>query len=70
MHAGWFIASRKLCWSDDGTNLHTLIKIVLQRLSDLVLPVHIEASKALHFLIGVEVAAATFLPVLPHILHK
>jgi len=57
-------------WSDDGTNLRTLIQLVLQRLSDPALPVQIEASKALRFLIEVDGAEVTLLPVLPHILHE
>eukprot|EP00566_Odontella_aurita_P002311 CAMPEP_0113571984 /NCGR_PEP_ID=MMETSP0015_2-20120614/25852_1 /TAXON_ID=2838 /ORGANISM="Odontella" /LENGTH=1096 /DNA_ID=CAMNT_0000474985 /DNA_START=725 /DNA_END=4015 /DNA_ORIENTATION=+ /assembly_acc=CAM_ASM_000160 len=57
-------------WSDDGTNLRTLIQLVLQRLSDPALPVQIEASKALRFLIEVEGAETTLLPVLPHVLHE
>jgi len=55
-------------WSDDGTNLRSLIQLVLQRLSDPALPVQIEASKALRFLIEVEGAEITVLPVLPQIL--
>lgn len=55
-------------WSDDGTHLRTLIQLVLQRLSDPALPVQIEASKALRFLIEVEGADVTLLPVLPQIL--
>jgi len=57
-------------WSDDGTNLRTLIQLVLQRLSDPALPVQIEASKALRFLIEADGAEATLLPVLPHVLHE
>ena len=59
----------ELPWSDDGTHLRNLIQLVLQRLSDPALPVQIEASKALRFLIEVEGADATLLPVLPHILN-
>jgi hypothetical protein len=33
-------------WSDDGTNLRSLLLMVLQRLSDPAMPVQIEASKA------------------------
>lgn len=55
-------------WSDDGTNLKTLIQFVLQRLSDPALPVQIEASKALRFLIEIDGAEETLLPVLPQIL--
>ena len=55
-------------WSDDGTNLRSLIQLVLQRLSDPALPVQIEASKALRFLIEVEGAETTLLPVLPQLL--
>jgi len=55
-------------WSDDGTNLRSLIQLVLQRLSDPALPVQIEASKALRFLIEVDGAETTLLPVLPQLL--
>mmetsp|Transcript_108 Transcript_108/g.167 ORF Transcript_108/g.167 Transcript_108/m.167 type:complete len:1061 (-) Transcript_108:259-3441(-) len=55
-------------WSDDGSNLRNLIQLVLQRLSDPALPVQIEASKALRFLIEAEGAEQTLLPVLPQIL--
>mmetsp|Transcript_2586 Transcript_2586/g.5551 ORF Transcript_2586/g.5551 Transcript_2586/m.5551 type:complete len:1070 (-) Transcript_2586:974-4183(-) len=58
----------ELPWSDDGTHLKDLIQLVLQRLSDPALPVQIEASKALRFLIEVEGADVTLLPVLPQIL--
>jgi len=57
-------------WSDDGTHLRNLIQLVLQRLSDPDLPVQIEASKALRFLIEVEGADVTLLPVLPQILNE
>lgn len=57
-------------WSDDGTHLRNLIQLVLQRLSDPALPVQIEASKALRFLIEVEGADVTLLPVLPQILNE
>jgi hypothetical protein len=57
-------------WSDDGANLRTLIELVLQRLSDTALPVQIEASKALRFLIEVDGADVTLLPVLPQILNE
>ena len=57
-------------WSDDGTHLRNLIQLVLQRLSDPALPVQIEASKALRFLIEVEGADITLLPVLPQILNE
>jgi len=55
-------------WSDDGTNLRTLLQFMLQRLSDPALPVQIEASKALRFLIEAEGADETLLPVLPQLL--
>lgn len=55
-------------WNDDGTHLRTLIQLVLQRLSDPVLPVQIEASKALRFLIEADGAEDTLLPVLPQLL--
>jgi len=57
-------------WSDDGTHLRELIGMVLQRLSDPALPVQIEASKALRFLIEVDGAEITLLPVLPQILSE
>lgn len=57
-------------WTDDGTHLRNLIQLVLQRLSDPALPVQIEASKALRFLIEVEGADVTLLPVLPQILNE
>ena len=59
-----------ITWTDDGTNLRNLIQMVLQRLSDPALPVQIEASKALRFLIEVEGADVTLLPVLPQILNE
>lgn len=55
-------------WSDDGNNLRTLLQMVLQRLSDPALPVQIEASKALRFLIETDGAEQTILPVLPQLL--
>lgn len=57
-------------WSDDGTNLKNLIQLVLGRLSDPALPVQIEASKALRYLIEVEGADVALLPVLPQILNE
>ena len=59
-----------LQWSDDGTHLQGLIQMVLQRLSDPALPVQIEASKALRYLIEVDGAEITLLPVLPQILSE
>lgn len=55
-------------WSDDGTNLRTLLEFMMQRLSDPALPVQIEASKALRFLIEADGADETLLPVLPQLL--
>lgn len=55
-------------WSDDGAHLRNLLQMVLQRLSDPALPVQIEASKALRFLIEVDGAEETLLPVLPQLL--
>ena len=55
-------------WSDDGTNLRTLLQLTLQRLSDPALPVQIEASKSLRFLIEADGAEDTLLPVLPQLL--
>jgi importin-7 len=57
-------------WSDDGSNLRNLLQMVLQRLNDPALPVQIEASKALRWLIKVDGAESTLLPVLPQILHE
>lgn len=57
-------------WSDDGTYLRTLLEKVLNRLSDPALPVQIEASKALRFLIEAEGAEDTLLPVLPQLLNE
>ena len=57
-------------FSDDGTHLRTLLQMVLQRLSDPALPVQIEASKALRFLIEADGAEETLLPVLPQLLHE
>ncbi len=54
-------------WSNPA-NLQTLIQMVLQRLSDPALPVQIEASKALRFLIELDGAETTLAPVLPQIL--
>ena len=56
-----------LPWSNEA-NLQTLIHMVLQRLSDPALPVQIEASKALRFLIELNGAENTLGPVLPQIL--
>jgi hypothetical protein len=55
-------------WSDDGSHLRSLVMMVLQRLSDPALPVQIEASKALRFLIENDGAEETVLPVLPQLL--
>ncbi|KAG7344305.1 Importin-beta N-terminal domain containing protein [Nitzschia inconspicua] len=55
-------------FTDDGTNLRTLLQLTLQRLSDPALPVQIEASKALRFLIEADGAEQTLLPVLPQLL--
>mmetsp|Transcript_3164 Transcript_3164/g.3583 ORF Transcript_3164/g.3583 Transcript_3164/m.3583 type:complete len:1068 (+) Transcript_3164:211-3414(+) len=55
-------------WSDDGSNLRTLLQFMMQRLSDPALPVQIEASKALRFLIEADGADQTLLPVLPQLL--
>ncbi len=60
----------EISWSDNGANLRMLIELVLQRLSDPALPVQIEASKALRFLIEVDGADVTLLPVLPQILNE
>jgi hypothetical protein len=55
-------------WSDDGTNIRSLIEFVLRALSDPALPVQIEASKALRFLIDADGAHETLIPVLPKVL--
>jgi hypothetical protein len=55
-------------WTDDGTHLRNCIHSILNKLSDPELPVQIEASKALRFLIEVEGAEQTLLPVLPQLL--
>lgn len=69
--ACWMVQKfSEIPWSDDGDNLRTLIQLVLQRLSDPALPVQIEASKALRFLIEVDGADVTLLPVLPQILNE
>ena len=57
-------------WTDDGTQLRTLIELVLRALSDPALPVQIEASKALRFLIDTEGAQETLIPVLPKVLEE
>ena len=57
-------------WSDDGTHLRSLLEMVLNRLNDPALPVQIEASKALRFLIESDGAESTLLPVLPQILNE
>lgn len=57
-------------WSDNGTNLNTLIHFVLKSLSDPALPVQIEASKALRFIIESDDAQQTLLPMLPKILEE
>jgi hypothetical protein len=57
-------------WTDDGTNLRTLIELVLRALSDPALPVQIEASKALRFLIDADGAQETLIPVLPKVLEE
>jgi hypothetical protein len=59
-----------ITWTDDGTNLKTLIEMVLRALSDPALPVQIEASKALRFLIDADIAHQTLIPVLPKVLEE
>lgn len=69
--ACWMVQQFHTCqWSDDGTNRRNLTQLVLQRLSDPALPVQIEASKALRFLIEADGAGTdeTLLPVLPQLL--
>jgi hypothetical protein len=55
-------------WTDDGSNLRNLLQLNLQRLSDPALPVQIEASKSLRYLIEADGADKTLLPVLPQLL--
>jgi hypothetical protein len=55
-------------FTDDGTHLRKLIELVLNRLKDPALPVQIEASKALRYLVEMDGAESTLLPVLPQIL--
>lgn len=55
-------------WTDDGTHLRNLLEMVLNRLSDPALPVQIEASKALRYLVEADGAEQTLLPVLPQLL--
>jgi hypothetical protein len=57
-------------WTDDGTHLKTLLEMVLRALTDPALPVQIEASKALRFLIDADVAHQTLIPVLPKVLEE
>jgi hypothetical protein len=57
-------------WSDDGTHLRNLLEMVLNRLGDPALPVQIEASKALRFLVEADGAESTLLPVLPKLLDE
>lgn len=69
--ACWMIQQfHKVQFKDDGTNLRTLIEMVLNRLSDPALPVQIEASKALRFLLEAEGTETTLLPVLPQLLRE
>ncbi|GKY91239.1 hypothetical protein MPSEU_000096500 [Mayamaea pseudoterrestris] len=56
-------------WSDEA-HLRNLLEMVLNRLNDPALPVQIEASKALRFLIDAEGAEKTLLPVLPQMLNE
>lgn len=56
-------------WSEEA-HLRNLLEMVLNRLSDPALPVQIEASKALRFLIDADGAESTLLPVLPQMLNE
>lgn len=56
-------------WSNQ-THLRNVLEMVLNRLSDPALPVQIEASKALRFLIEADGAESTLLPVLPQMLNE
>ena len=69
--ACWMVQQFHTCeFSDDGTNRRNLTQLVLQRLGDPALPVQIEASKALRFLIEANGPGTdeTLLPVLPQLL--
>jgi len=69
--ACWMVQQfSRVKWTDDGTNLRKLLEMVLNRLSDPALPVQIEASKALRFLIEADGAESTLLPVLPQMLNE
>lgn len=69
--ACWMVqAFSSVKWTDDGTHLRNLLEMVLNRLSDPALPVQIEASKALRFLIESDGAEDTLLPVLPQLLNE
>jgi len=57
-------------FTDDGSNLRKLLEMVLNRLSDPALPVQIEASKALRYLIEVDGAETVLIPVLPQMLNE
>jgi hypothetical protein len=57
-------------FTGDGTHLRTLLQMVLNRLNDPALPVQIEASKALRFLIQADGVESTLLPVLPQMLSE
>lgn len=69
--ACWMVqAFSGLKFSDDGSHLRNFLEMVLNRLSDPALPVQIEASKALRFLIEADGAEDTLLPVLPQLLNE
>jgi len=68
--ACWMVQQFHFMKLSDGGNLNTLIQSVLQALSDPALPVQIEASKALRYLIKVDGAHETLIPVLPQILEQ
>lgn len=69
--ACWMVrAFSDVKFSDDGSHLRNLLEMVLHRLSDPALPVQIEASKALRFLIEADGAEDTLLPVLPQLLNE
>ena len=67
--ACWMVQQfSKVKWSDNGENLRSLLEMILNRLQDPALPVQIEASKALRYLVDTDGSEATLLPVLPQLL--
>lgn len=68
--ACWMVQQFASVKFSDEANLKNLLEMVLNRLSDPALPVQIEASKALRFLIEADGAEKTLLPVLPQMLNE